>query len=334
MIRKYKMQVLLGLCLVLCGAQFACAEEAKACDSSAKPLHVLMVGNSFSVCNVVHMPAIAAELGCDLDLASLYIGGCSLEQHWRNLLASTNANYKPYHFDRRICGVTNANSHVAGGPKIGECVMNLRRALTLVDWDIVTVQQASPLSWQSESYSPWGIRLVAAIRALAPQARVYVQETWSYTPYDTRLKSWGITPDEMFDRLHAAYAQFAKREELGLIPVGSAINAWRRERPVVYTPGSFGGDVVGGRWVADDKKFKLNADGTYELTSDPFHLNESGEYLQSLVWAARVFKRPVTNLNYRPDFVSDVEAALMQKIATEVVRPIVKNFNTEKEISK
>ena len=34
--------------------------------------------------------------------------------------------------------------------------------------------------------------MIAKIHELAPQAKILVQETWSYTPWDKRLKKWGI----------------------------------------------------------------------------------------------------------------------------------------------
>ena len=40
------------------------AEEAQAVVCSRKPLKVLMIGNSFSICVLKEMPAIAAELAC------------------------------------------------------------------------------------------------------------------------------------------------------------------------------------------------------------------------------------------------------------------------------
>ena len=69
-----------------------------------RPLKVLMIGNSFSICNLKQMPQVAKSMGLKLDLASLYIGGCSLERHWNNVVASANAAFKPYRFDRTTDG--------------------------------------------------------------------------------------------------------------------------------------------------------------------------------------------------------------------------------------
>ena len=51
-----------------------------------KSLKVMMIGNSFSICVGKNLPNIVQEIdGLELVLGSAYIGGCSLETHWRNL---------------------------------------------------------------------------------------------------------------------------------------------------------------------------------------------------------------------------------------------------------
>ena len=92
----------------------------------------------------------------------------------------------------------------------------------------------------------YGDKLVAKIRELAPTAKIVVQETWSYTPWDRRLGKWKIDQNEMYERLHDAYADFASMYSFDVIPMGTAIQQWRRQLPVKYTENSYGGDVVGG----------------------------------------------------------------------------------------
>ncbi|MBQ7666909.1 MAG: hypothetical protein IJS46_02815, partial [Kiritimatiellae bacterium] len=97
-----------------------------------------------------------------------------------------------------------------------------------------------------------------------------------------------------------SYAAFAARNKLPVIPVGSAVQEWRRRLPVKYAKNSFGGDVVG--------KMKPKR--------DTFHLNERGEHLQALVWAQTLFKdADVRKCDWRPDCVTPEEAELMREIA-------------------
>ena len=76
--------------------QGAIAESACASKSGnvrdGKPLKVLMVGNSFSVCVLKQMPRCAADAGEVLDIASLFIGGCPLKKHWSNLASVSSDN--------------------------------------------------------------------------------------------------------------------------------------------------------------------------------------------------------------------------------------------------
>ena len=58
-----------------------------ACLAHAKTVKVLTIGNSFSICLLKQLPQCAASMpDCKLDLCSLFIGGCSLERHWYQLV--------------------------------------------------------------------------------------------------------------------------------------------------------------------------------------------------------------------------------------------------------
>ena len=301
-----KCLVLCVSCLVLGGLSLSGCSTEKAADHE-RGTKVLMIGNSFSISLLHHLPQVAADRGVELDLASLYIGGCTLERHWSNVLSNdVNQTFRPYKFGRNRFG------------KYTETKMNVCDALRLAKWDIVTIQQGSHESWQPKSYHPYGDDLVAKIRELAPQARIYVQETWSYTPWDKRLARWGIDQNQMYAKLHAAYADFAKRHGLEVIPFGTAVERWRRELPVKYTERSFGGDVVGGRGQSDEDDFKRDASFNWVPNSDVFHLNEKGEYFQALVWAVKLLDADLEELGYRPDFVTEDEVKLMKAIAKDV----------------
>jgi len=281
-------------------AAFALAEpKAK---EQPKELKVLMVGNSFSICVGSEMPKVAKAMGLKLDLASLYIGGCSLERHWSNWVAGTNADFRPYRFDRYVDG-----TKVVDNGKV-----NIPEAVGMESWEIVTFQQASHFSWKPETYQPFADNLQAAIRARLPEAEFVWQETWSYTPWDKRLATWGIDPNEMYAKLHEAYAKNAKGQRV--IPMGTAVQLWRKELPVKYAFDSLGGDVVG-----RSAKFEKNPDGTYSVKGDVFHLNRDGEYLQALVWTAKLFGVDVRKCPYAPDYLAPEKAELMKRVAMEAV---------------
>ena len=249
-----------------------------ACDAAEKPLKVLMIGNSFSICNLREMPSIAASMGFKLDLASLYIGGCSLERHWRNVeAAATNATFRPYRFDR----------NVEGQAVVKKGKANIPEALVMDKWDIVTVQQASHFSWRPETYEPFGGSLVAKIRELAPQAKIIVQETWSYPPWDKRLKKFGFGQEEMYARLHKAYASFAARYGLEVIPVGTAA------------------------------EFIPSRDSMF--TKPDFHFNKEGVYLQGLAFTAKLFGADVRKCQYKPSWMDESRAGEMKAAVMDAI---------------
>ena len=288
--------------LVLTAVLLGCTTSKEQDEKGTK---VLMIGNSFSICLLQHLPQVAADRGVELDLASLYIGGCSLKRHWENAKRDGEEGFCPYAFGRNRFG------------KYTQGKANVCEALRMAKWDVVTVQQASHESWNPESYGECGEQLLAKIRELAPQAKIYVQETWSYTPWDKRLAKWGITADEMYAKLHAAYGDFAKKNKLEVIPFGTAVQKWRKRLPVRYAENSFGGDVVGGGRQDERDHFKRSADGKWQPNCDVFHLGRRGEYFQALVWARTLFDVDLMDLDYKPEFVSDSDAKLMKEIAME-----------------
>ena len=289
--------------LAACCLFVGCSTEKSEEERGTK---VLMIGNSFSICLLKHLPQVAADRGVELDLASLYIGGCSLKRHWENVEKDGDEDFKPYLFGRNRFG------------KFTQGKANVCEALRMAKWDVVTIQQASHESWQADTYHPYGDKLIAKVRELAPQAKIYVQETWSYTPWDKRLAKWGIDQNEMYAKLHEAYGTFAKEKGLSVIPFGTAVQEWRRRLPVKYAENSFGGDVVGGGGQDERDHFKRDVNGNWVPNCDVFHLGRRGEFFQALVWAKRLFGVDLGELGYRPDFVSDSDFELMKKIAEDL----------------
>jgi len=286
-------------------------EKALAEPKLRATVKVLAIGNSFSESLLTEFAPVTRAAGVGLDFTSLYIGGCSLKQHAENLKRDGDKSYTPYRLDRLVLGIKEKPRYV----NVGEVLRGREK------YDIVTVQQASPYSWRPDTYTPYGDELIAAIRTYQPQAKIHVQETWSYTPWCKYLD--GQTPDEMYAKLHAAYAAFAAQRKLPVIPTGTAVQEWRRRLPVKYTDRSFGGDLVGGRGMKSEQMFVKDAQGKFCPADkcDTSHLNEAGEYFQALVWTADLFGVDVCTFAYKPACVSLAEAELMKKVVMDVVHP-------------
>ena len=296
-------------------------------SSSAKSLKVLMIGNSFSHSVLEEWPQCSASAGDTLDLASLFIGGCSLSKHWENVEKSSDPDFKPYGFVWNYASAKGKDA--APVARLGENT-NIPQALVADKWDIVTIQQVSISSPFSGSYEPFAGKLIAKIRELAPQAEIVVQETWSYAPYDRRLK---MTPGEMHAAIKKAYTQIAERYKLRMIPMGDAVELYRQRLPVDYgkvlsdeeiaaipEPAlmDFHGDVVGSsRW---SKGYAWDKDkDVYRLRLDSIHLNKEGQFLQALVWQAAIFGADVRKLTYRPAHIMEAKAELMRKCAMDAI---------------
>ena len=171
-------------------------------------MYILSIGNSFSQDAQRYVYGIARAAGAELQMFNLYIPGCPLERHFRNMLSG----------EREYILEVNG---VSTGFKV-----SLQEALLIRKWDVITVQQASGTSVDYETYQPYLNRLAAFIRDYSPKAKIAVHQTWAYAKESPRLASkWGYQdPSEMLRNLKAAYAQAA--EDIGadlLIPGGEAL---------------------------------------------------------------------------------------------------------------
>jgi hypothetical protein len=297
----------------------------------AKQLKVLMIGNSFSVCVLKHMPQCAADAGEILDIASLYIGGCPLQKHSNNIKKADDSNFKPYSFSYNYASVNNAKD--APVSKLGKKT-NIPQALQADKWDIVTIQQASPNSPFPETYEPYAEHVIATIRKLAPQAEIVIQQTWSYAPYASILKKWKMTSSTMYSAVEVAYAKLAERYKLRIIPTGYAIELYRKNLPVNYgallddaaiaaikKPDllNFGGDPVGASSWKKGRKGKKDSN-SIKLRVDSKHLNREGEYLQACTWLATLYGYDAKKVKYAPEWLSAEKAALMRTCAVEAAK--------------
>ena len=297
-----------------------CLAAAAASGAAEKqPLRVLMIGNSFSLSVMRELPKIVdAQDVYALDITSLYIGGCSLERHIKEYeAAKQNPEHRPYSLDR----------YITGQGRLKRVKGNLIEALAAGKYDVVTIQQASPKSFSLEGWTPWGDRLVAIVREKQPQAKLLIHQTWSYRSNSPLLKKWGFTQEEMFDKVREVVADRAKHFDCGVIPMGEAVQLWRRrtakvtplevpaetlakyEYPKLPPSRTYKGDLVG--CYRYNRKKKLWCDLT--------HLNGDGNYMQGCVWFAYLFGADAEKITYKPKFLTQKEAALIRKCAADAV---------------
>ncbi|TWT53671.1 Endo-1,4-beta-xylanase/feruloyl esterase precursor [Rubripirellula amarantea] len=286
----------------------------KAHHDSMRTVRVLTIGNSFAENACKYLKNIAADGGVELVIGTANLGGCTLEKHAKLAKQSaTDPDNKPYPFS-----------------KAGE-----RRKLSLQDylvadqWDYVTVQQMSALSFKPETFHPHIDQLVEIIRELAPNAKILIHQTWAYRPDSPLLKQWGMSQDEMHAGILQAYESVAKQFDAAIIPVGSAFHEVRTSpgRQVVVPDPNYDFDnpvhpqrpdqtnslVAGWYWdVADDREPKLKLDFK--------HANEAGCYLAGLVWYESLTGNDAREITYAPHAVKEADREFLREVAHSVSR--------------
>ena len=131
----------------------------------------------------------------------------------------------------------------------------------------------------------------------------------------------------MYKGLVENYNELAKTHKLRIIPVGTAVQLYRRKlpvKPVKYTKAQIkalkepavldltGGDVVGWmRWLKNKK-----GPGKY-IYSDAAHLNDKGAFMQGCIWYMVLFNETADTIKLpfkdnRPLLIQCAEEAVKQ----------------------
>jgi hypothetical protein len=307
----------LAFAIALLAAGVSCpvlAQEAEV-PPPRETVKLLTIGNSFARDALQYLPDFARAGGKIVQVFSANPSGYTLKAHASSVDAFENdpadPRGRPY------------KNHAH--PKTGEMKdFSLKEALEADDWDYVTIQQLSGLSFKPESYEPHAGRLIAYIREHSPGSEILIHQTWAWREDAPEYRD-GFTIEEMHAGTVAAYGQLAERYRLRVIPVGEAFHAARQsplwkfqfpdpdydyERPPAGKLPTQPGSLSRG-W------FQNKSGG---LVLDPKHSNNAGKYLAGAVFYEVLFNEPV------PDeaggFVRGTpeQAADLRRIAHETVR--------------
>lgn len=175
-------------------------------------MKLLCIGNSFSQDATRYLHGIARAGGVPLTVVNLYIGGCPLDRHYRNMLSGERA----YGFE-----LNGADS----GLKV-----SLDEALYSDRFDAITLQQLSSTAPRFETYEPYLSALAAHVRQAQPAAKLYMHETWAYERNSHRLTEELGYPNEeqMTADLVKAYAQACAAIGADVVPAARAFAAARQ----------------------------------------------------------------------------------------------------------
>ena len=177
-------------------------------------MEILAIGNSFSQDATRYLHRIARAAGVELNVTNLFIGGCSLERHYRNMLSGERAYQLQY------------NGEETGFP------VSLEEALYNRKWDVVTIQQVSNDSFDAESFRPYIFALTDMIREYAPKAKYLLHETWAYEEGSERLLNGAGFPTEtaMLEQIQSAYLKIATEIRAdGIIHSGTLFGKLRQK---------------------------------------------------------------------------------------------------------
>lgn len=224
-------------------------------------MRILAIGNSFSQDSTAHLTRLAQAGGEDFFVLNLYIGGCSLKRHWENMKANAAEYDEQFH-----------------GEPTGR-KMSIDEALAEGPWDVVTLQQASHDSGLWDSYEPYLTELAAHVREKAPQAKLWIHQTWAYEIDSAHPEFVRYDHDQkkMYAALKDAYSRAAAAIEAPMIPCGDLIQTLRGLAPFDY------------------------AAGGHSLCRDGFHMDLIyGRYAIAALWYSCLTGRDVRENTYIP----------------------------------
>ncbi len=287
----------------------------------AKSLRVLMIGNSYSRSVLQELPAIAkADPSVKLVIRGATIGGCTLQRHLNEFETSAaKPDHRPYTVNLPIPGRKDNKA-------------SLQECLKDGQYDIVTIQQASPLSWDITTFDD-AARLIEIVRKFQPKAEIIGHMTWSYRADDPRILPGGkfnLTQAQMQEKIIACYRELARRHRIRIIPVGIAVKLFRERVPQPFTAADVPktpvkyeypnlppvrNDVVGGsRWI------RHRTTKERVLKTDHIHFNARGEYLQGCVWYMFLFGKTAKDVKYVSPRITPEDARFLAQCAEVAVQ--------------
>lgn len=250
--------------------------------SAGRPLRVLAIGNSFSVDALEQeMIPVARSAGQDMVIGNLYIGGCSVDTHYDNLVNDREA------YSYRKFG-TSSNTV----DTIENC--RLRYALLDEEWDVITFQQASHFSGKYDTYSHLPALIKGVRDIVGDNPRFFWHQTWAYSPESSHgaFVNYGSDQMQMYGEIIDTLRRILTENPqlVGVIPTGTAIQNAR-------------GTSLG-----------------RDLTRDGYHLSyEIGRYIASCTWYGVLFNRPATEITYYPGDLSAEQYRIAREAAQDAL---------------
>lgn len=159
------------------------------------PLKILAIGNSFTNCATHYLPRLIKYLNADsICVAKLVRNSASLSMHWSSH-SNNSPDYEMYYSDDGAFVLTDINT--------------IDRALTVMDWDIIVLQQASGIAGDYSTYYPALEYLMQLFRESNPNMKSGWQYTWAYMPGTQHADFYRYDHDP--DKMHEASVAVSDR---------------------------------------------------------------------------------------------------------------------------
>lgn len=241
-------------------------------------LRILAIGNSFSQDAVEqYLYELFDAAGQKVIIGNLFIGGCTLETHYKNMQSGEGK----YYYRKIVDGVKTEKSGVS-----------IQNGLADEKWDYVSLQQASGKSGQYETYNPYLSELLAFVKSSVdnPSLKLMFHQTWAYASSSTHSEfpKYGSDQMTMYNAIMSTAKQAVNdNPDISIvIPSGTAIQNART---------SFLGD-------------SFNRDG--------YHLETTyGRYTAACTWFESISGTTVVGNVYAPQTVGNQEKAVAQNAA-------------------
>ncbi|SCY72979.1 protein of unknown function [Lachnospiraceae bacterium XBB2008] len=243
---------------------------------------ILAIGNSFSRDATAYLHDLCASMGLSVHVVNLYIGGCSLEQHWRNIEKDETA----YQYQEN--GV------------ITDRYVSVSDVLHSMSWDFIVTQQSSHDSGWIDTYEPFAGLIFEYLKKEVPGAQICMQQTWAYEVDSNHgaFMRYNRDQQEMYRRSRDNYTQIAKKYGIILIPCGDVIQNIRKH-----------------------PEFDVSKGGI-SICRDGFHMHYLyGRYALACTWAKALLHAPVRECDFVPkccDTEETVDRKLLSLVQGEV----------------
>jgi hypothetical protein len=252
-------------------------------------IKILAIGNSFSQDATAYLYDIAKAGNVEIKVVNLYIGGCSLETHWRNIESDEDA------YDYEL-----------NGQYLGRKI-SIKDALQEEAWDYVTLQQVSGNSGIFDTYYPFIRDIFAYVKQYAPQAEQLLHQTWAYELDSDHpdFVNYNCDQVKMYQAIIDTYHKVANDLSLRIIQNGRVIQTLRSNTFFDY------------------------ANGGLSLCRDGFHMSLLyGRYATAATWYEFILHQNIIGNTFVPPVIDGKSAGTLEiDLIQETVHQLVGNVH-------